>query len=335
MFFLCGFSLNAQVTIGMGEAPTDGALLQLKESEVTDDGPNATKGLEFPRVQLTNENNLYPMFYDNSASGPTPAYTQNKSTLDKTHCGLIVYNTNGSNPFQKGLYIWNGSKWIAAASAPVTPWRESVSQKMIDSENSGIYRTGNVTIGTTHAKTEDIINEAALHVASASKGVLLPKVDLKSATDIETLGKKAGEKLSEGLLVYNTGNTLKPQGYMHWSGTEWRLISNVSSATPRINNWFYMPPIAFATDQDKKGVEVNLYNEYIKQFVNIDPKKRSTGAPSSIPYIPAADQLYYYITYADPAVFTINSISDKGVMNYDVTAAATEASYINIVFVLK
>ena len=96
-----------------------------------------------------------------------------------------------------------------------------------------------------------------------------------------------------------------------------------------------MPPIAFATDQDKKGVEVNLYNEYIKQFVNIDPKKRSTGAPSSIPYIPAADQLYYYITYADPAVFTINSISDKGVMNYDVTAAATEASYINIVFVLK
>ena len=179
MFFLCGFSLNAQVTIGMGEAPTDGALLQLKESEVTDDGPNATKGLEFPRVQLTNENNLYPMFYDNSTSGPTSAYTQNKSTLDKTHCGLI------------GLYIWNGSKWIAAASTPVTPWRESVSQKMIDSENSGIYRTGNVTIGTTHAKTEDMVSEAVLHVASASKGVLLPKVDLKSATDIETLGKKA------------------------------------------------------------------------------------------------------------------------------------------------
>jgi hypothetical protein len=221
LFFLfCGLPLNAQVTIGMGNEPAAGSLLQLKEKEVTDDSPNATKGLEFPRVQLTDENNLYPMFYDKSTSGSTSAYKQNKATLDRAHCGLVVYNTNNTKPFQKGLYLWNGSQWIAVASS--------------------------------------------------------------------------------------------------------------SASSPK---WFYMPPIAFATGQSKKGETKDLYTLYKAQFGT--PAFRSAGAPANIPYIPAANQLYYYVTYADPDVFKINSISDTGIMNYDVTAAATEASFINIVFVLK
>ncbi|MDR2816174.1 MAG: hypothetical protein LBB62_05675, partial [Proteiniphilum sp.] len=301
-----------------------------------DDGPNATKGLEFPRVELTDENNLYPMFYDKSASEATSDYKLNKTILDKTHCGLVVYNTNTTNPFQKGLYIWNESKWVpitGTSSAAVTPWRESVTGKLSDSYTCDIYRSGNVTIGMAVTQAGDIIDEAALNVTSASKGILLPKVDLKSSTDVETLGKTSGDKLSEGLLVYNVGKTLKSQGYMYWSGTEWRLINNVSSASAQVNNWFYMPPIAFATDQDKQGETKDLYALYKAQFET--PVFKSNGAPTSIPYIPVADQLYYYITYADPAVFKINSISEKGIMNYDVTAAATEASFINIVFVLK
>jgi hypothetical protein len=330
-YFFCGLSLNAQVTIGMGKEPTVGSLLQLKENEDTDDGTNATKGLEFPRVQLIDENNLYPMFYDKSAAGVTSDYKQNKTVLDKTHTGLVVYNTSNASPFQKGLYVWNGSKWIAV-SGTSTPWRESITGKMSDSQTGNIYREGNVTIGMAITKAGDIIDEAALNVTSADKGVLLPKVDLKNSTDVETLGKKNGDKLSEGLLVYNVGKTLKPQGYMYWSGTEWRLIGNVST-TPQINNWFYMPSIAFATDQDKKGETKDLYALYKAQFET--PVFKSNGAPAGIPYIPAADQLYYYVIYADPAVFKINSISDEGIINYDVTAAATEASFINIVFVLK
>ncbi|MDR1161314.1 MAG: hypothetical protein LBK45_03150 [Tannerellaceae bacterium] len=218
LFSFCVLPLSAQVTIGAGEAPAAGSLLQLKEKEVTDDGPNATKGLEISRVQLTDENNLYPMFYDKSASGPTAGYKQNKVKLDKTHCGLVVYNTNNTKPFQKGLYVWNGSQWIAMGA----------------------------------------------------------------------------------------------------------------SSSPK---WFYMPPVAFATGQSKKKETKDLYALYKAQFAT--PVFKSNSAPANIPYIPAADQLYYYVTYADPAVFTINSISDTGIMNYDVTAAATDASFINIVFVLK
>ncbi|MFT4222014.1 MAG: hypothetical protein QM631_03515, partial [Dysgonomonas sp.] len=112
LLILYGINLSSQVTIGMGEAPIDGALLQLKESKVADDGANATKGFGFPRVELTDGKNLYPMFYDNSTSGPTSDYQgTGKDALDKTHTGLVVYNTNNASPFQKGLYIWDGSLW--------------------------------------------------------------------------------------------------------------------------------------------------------------------------------------------------------------------------------
>jgi hypothetical protein len=340
LLILYGINLSSQVTIGMGEAPIDGALLQLKENKIADDGANATKGLGFPRVQLTDENNLYPMFYDNSTSGPASAYQgAGKDALDKTHTGLVVYNTNNASPFQKGLYIWDGSLWtpVGGTSSGTTGgsrWAVTAAratQPLTDDHKDPVYRPGSVTIGEDDIHTLD----AALNVAATDKGVLLPRVALTSPTDVATITKP-----STGLLVYNTGtgedaNKVKftTKGYMYWNGTEWRLIDNVSSATPQVNNWFYMPPIAFATDQDKKGEVKDLYSLYKAQFAT--PTFKSNGAPASIPYIPAADQLYYYITYADPAVFKINSISDQGIMNYDVTAAATEASFINIVFVLK
>jgi hypothetical protein len=307
----------------MGESPTDGSLLQLKEDEVQDDGPNATKGLEFPRVQLIDTKNLYPMFYDTKTSKATSTYTQHKATLDKTHCGLVVYNTNGNDPFKKGLYIWMGSQWDEVV---MTPWRESVSGRLSGSHTCNIYRAGNVTIGT-----EDVISaDAALKVVSANKGVLFPRVSLAAPDDKTTIANP-----SEGLLVYNTGKnaSFTTRGYMYWDGKEWKLISNVSSKTPAIDKWFYMPPVAFATDQDKTKERKDLYALYKAQFAG--PGFKSDGAPVTIPYIPAANQLYYYVTYADPEVFSNIKIDENGIMTYDVKAAATEASYINIVFVLK
>lgn len=97
--------LNAQVTIGSGEPPVEGSLLDLKEFNddlAKNGGINASKGLLLPRVALTDMNNLYPMF-----SAPYSLEENNK------HMGLMVYNVNNDIclNLHSGVYIWDGSKW--------------------------------------------------------------------------------------------------------------------------------------------------------------------------------------------------------------------------------
>jgi len=81
---------------------------------------------------------------------------------------------------------------------------------------------------------------------------------------------------------------------------------------------------------------IDLYARYKAQFDGTSTTYiASDGAPTSIPYIPAADDLYYYITYYSPDVFEIQNISEDGKLTYKVIGAATDCSYINVVFVLK
>lgn len=109
--------LSAQVTIGLGEPPEKGTLLQLKEKDnITDDTSNAYRGLGLPRVILSKKDQLYPMFLldpENPSSGANSEYLANKSDLDKSHTGLIVYNLN-EDDFEglcKGLNQWDGREW--------------------------------------------------------------------------------------------------------------------------------------------------------------------------------------------------------------------------------
>lgn len=114
LFFL---SVKAQVTIGTGEEPIAGALLQLKSIDnITDDTKNAYKGLALPRVTLSDKNQLYPMFLnspDDPTSGPDAAYQADKPGIDKSHTGLIVYNLTGDDDKELclGLNQWDGEKW--------------------------------------------------------------------------------------------------------------------------------------------------------------------------------------------------------------------------------
>ena len=83
-------ALNAQVTIGKNQAPNPDAVLEL----VT---PNNDKGFLPPKVALTALNNPAPL---------------------STHVeGMIVYNTTVSGSLQQGLYINDGSQWIALNQA--------------------------------------------------------------------------------------------------------------------------------------------------------------------------------------------------------------------------
>ncbi|GHT36495.1 hypothetical protein AGMMS49574_28320 [Bacteroidia bacterium] len=244
---ICSITVKSQVTIGSSENPAAGALLQLKEiSGVSDDGPDAYGGLAMPRVNLTVVDKLYPMFLSdktNASSGPDANYVTNEAALNKSHTGLLVYNSNGASPFKKGIYVWTGARWEPTGSNAIAENGLTASGNMIllggaltqsttvtlgaNNLNFDATGTGKVGIGNTPSS-----NSAILEVNATDKGVLLPKVALTGTTDNTTISTPA-----VGLLVYNTGaNPLYTrQGYMFWNGTEWRTIDNEPAVAPVIS----------------------------------------------------------------------------------------------------
>ena len=94
-FALFAVLTHAQVTIGSGNTPVSGALLQLKENDNT--GVNATKGMLLPRVQLTGHD--------------LNAIQQSGSESAQAYAGLVVWNTRGVGDICKGVNIWTGTKW--------------------------------------------------------------------------------------------------------------------------------------------------------------------------------------------------------------------------------
>ncbi|MDR0824996.1 MAG: hypothetical protein LBN74_07865 [Prevotella sp.] len=220
--------VNAQVTIGAGEEPELGTLLQLKEkTNIKGNAINAYRGLGLPRVNLSDKHQLYPMFLtnpDDPASGPNSEYAANKDALDKSHTGLMVYNTGG--PLSEGVKYWDGTSW--ADISPVEPWNISGSSDYATLNTQNIYQMGAVSIGS-----DSVPNAAvALNVEANDKGVLLPRVELISPTDQVTIPNPP-----VGLMVYNKGTTSFPtQGYLYWDGYEWKLFNSSTSTPPNIVN---------------------------------------------------------------------------------------------------
>lgn len=121
-----------------------------------------------------------------------------------------------------------------------------------------------------------------------------------------------------------TSNITAPGFYYYNNGiSKW-----VGLSMPK---FFYMPSILFDTSVLGAGSK-DLYNLYATQFTT--PAVSSTGSSGKIPVLGRAD-LEYYVTYLDPTVFTGVTINANGVMNYTVSNNATEASFMNIVFVVK
>ncbi|NDV94352.1 hypothetical protein D0T84_05390 [Dysgonomonas sp. 521] len=217
--------LHAQITIGEGEEPVDGALLQLKDKpNVTGKSVNATKGLGMPRVELTSETDLFPM-YPNDAT-----YTAVKATEDPKHAGLMVYNLSTTAPFTEGVYIWNGAKWLPVGSGggggtSDTFWygvgttaahTSNTDPSYLDAEvviggtdiatvngkdaslsvygdgayiEGQIWLTGKATVGSaTATRTGSLLdlkeNNTAGKVVNATKGLGMPRVNLTSETDL-------------------------------------------------------------------------------------------------------------------------------------------------------
>jgi len=95
--------------------------------------------------------------------------------------------------------------------------------------------------------------------------------------------------------------------------------------------FFYMPSILF--DTTTLGAKTkDLYQLYYAQFNT--PQVSSTGSAGKIPVVGKND-LEYYITYYDTNTFTGVAVDANGIMTYTVSNNATDASFMNIVFVVK
>ncbi|WP_298549191.1 hypothetical protein [uncultured Aquimarina sp.] len=119
--------------------------------------------------------------------------------------------------------------------------------------------------------------------------------------------------------------------------------SVVELNTTKSSRIFYPPSIAIdastiSANTAAPGDEsVNLYDQYIEQFTlaNAATSASSTGSPGTIPtYL--ANELYYYVTFFDPAVFANVAIDANGEMTYDIiNTPADFNSLINVVFVVR
>jgi hypothetical protein len=110
-------------------------------------------------------------------------------------------------------------------------------------------------------------------------------------------------------------------------------VQSMAPITAKAARIFYPPSIAIDASTNGTGRTVNLYAQYIAQFGT--PAVVSAGAPATVPTY-GATELYYYVTYADPAVFANMSIDANGVLTYDIIGQPADAnSLINVVFVVK
>jgi len=177
--------------------------------------------------------------------------------------------------------------------------------------------------------TPTVNPNAMLEVEAANKGMLLPRLALEETTDAAPLSAHVA-----GMTVYNTAtaNDVVP-GFYYNDGTKWQQMVTTDYKAVK---FFYMPSITFNTSVDATAQTKDLYAEYKAQFALTNPNHVvSPGAPASVPYFANPTDLYYMITDYDPNVFSNISIDANGVMTYDVTAAATDCTLINIVFVVK
>jgi len=106
--FLSTGAVWSQVTVGSGQKPVRGAILDIKSQ--APDNSNVTSlhgGIVMPRLKLKNIAGLEPII----ASGDPDLVS-----LKRSHTGLIVYNLTDDDVFSPGLYVWDGSRWEAVVT---------------------------------------------------------------------------------------------------------------------------------------------------------------------------------------------------------------------------
>ncbi|WP_082422630.1 hypothetical protein [Aquimarina longa] len=111
------------------------------------------------------------------------------------------------------------------------------------------------------------------------------------------------------------------------------VIQAIAPITSKAARVFYPPSIEIDASSTGTGRTINLYTQYTAQFAT--PVASNPTAPGAIP-IYNANELHYYVTFADPSVFDNISIDNAGEMTYDIISTPlTYNTLINVVFVVK
>ncbi len=75
---------------------------------------------------------------------------------------------------------------------------------------------------------------AALDITSNNSGLLIPRVDLSSISDVTTVINPNGPTLVEGTMVYNTGaGTLTSKGFYYWQDGQWNQVAQANQSPVR------------------------------------------------------------------------------------------------------
>lgn len=195
-----------------------------------------------------------------------------------------------------------------------------------------VYVNAQVGINTTTPSSTFDVSKSSQ--ATVPDGVLVTRItgDELKAKDALYLANQ------NGTLVYVTAVSttttpktvnVKTPGFYYYDNS----ISQWVGAFKNDNfpKFFYMPSVLVNTAT--LGTKtLDLYALYFAQFNN--PPVKSAGSKGSIPTLPKA-QLEYYVTYYDTTLMDTVTIDANGLMSYKVIGNASDASFMNIVFVVK
>lgn len=215
--------------------------------------------------------------------------------------------------------------------------------------SSTFAQVGRIGINTNNPK-------ATLHIEAYNKdkdnkdnnpGLIIPTV---SKDKLDT-----GELVESTLVYYSDGsnsayinqndqstteNIGSKKGFYYYDGTDWQRIIRKAQ--------FYMPSIVVPTTVNPRH-EVNLYQEYIKQYAHENASNIDTRDNINIPNDrPIASRegasplktyrkndLDYFVVYYDKNVFTDLNVDENGVLTYTVTAEGAKnisaQTFMNIV----
>lgn len=190
-------SLHGQVTIGSGEKPNAGALLDLKEYAPDANNATATRGLGLPKVELSDLTKLQ--------IGTAPEIT-GADALE--HAGLLVYNAKSSMCFTEGMYVWNGTQWDQLAGMGIGSYQSDVEAlKTLYNANPGNTLGWNLTLdpstfagvtwatvcGETRVIKLDVNNKNLTSSAGIDKLYMLTELNCwsNSLTTLDVSGAKS------------------------------------------------------------------------------------------------------------------------------------------------
>ncbi len=170
-FILCSTCVSAQVTIGSGNPPAKGALLDLKDKEPENNNiTSETGGLLLPRVGLVNRSTLQPFIANDQD------FINNTGKVKDIHTGLVVYNL--TNDFDKnlcpGIYNWNGNLW-ERLSKPCSFFEFLCSTitttQYIENEHTPFTRSNGIKYNSAIQKT---LNSPITHSYSNGLSITIP-----------------------------------------------------------------------------------------------------------------------------------------------------------------